>query len=283
MSADQDVTYAATDGRELKLDIYRPEGGDVPTRTAVILVHGGGWIAGERGMIAPLAQQFADRGYLAITPEYRLVREAPWPAQLDDVVAATRWVADNAADLGIDADRIVIGGSSAGGHLALMAAAKLGGKAKIAAVLSLFSASELTLEQPAPKGAFGAVQLVGPEAGEAELQAASPLYQVDSEFPPVFLLHGGGDWMIDPQASLNLYQRLVELGVTAELHIVAGGLHEFVEEPGMRGPMVSEMALFIDRLILNPDRWAAESDEHNLFAKGPEAVMALMKQMLEQG
>ena len=283
MSADQDVTYAAIDGRNLKLDIYRPEGGDAPTRTAVLLVHGGGWIAGERGMIAPLAQQFAERGYLAITPEYRLVRDAPWPAQLDDVVAATQWVADNAADLGIDADRIVIGGSSAGGHLALMATAKLGGKAKIAAVLSLFSASELTLEQPAPKGAFGAVQLVGPEAGEAELQAASPLYQVDGEFPPVFLLHGGDDWMIDPQASLNLYQRLVALGVTAELHIVAGGLHEFVEEPGMRGPMVSEMALFIDRLILNPDRWAAESDEHNLFAKGPEAVMALMKQMLEQG
>lgn len=283
MTVKQDATYASRDGRDLKLDILRPEGGDVPTRTAVILVHGGGWIAGERGMIAPLAQQFAERGYLAITPEYRLVREAAWPAQLDDVVAAAEWVAAHAADLGIDADRIVIGGSSAGGHLALMATAKLGGKARVAAVLSLFSASELTLEQPAPKGAFGAVQLVGPEAGEAELKAASPLYQVDGGFPPVFILHGGGDWMIDPQASLNLYQRLVDLGVTAELHIVAGGLHEFVEEPGMRGPMVSEMALFIDRLVLNPDRWAAESDEHNLFAKGPEAVMALMKQMLEQG
>lgn len=283
MPVEQDITYAAIAGRDLKLDLFRPEGGEVPTRTAVILVHGGGWMAGERGMIAPLAQQFADRGYLAVTPEYRLVGEAAWPAQLDDVVAATEWVADNADHLGVDVDRIVIGGSSAGGHLALMATAKLGGKARIAAVLSLFSASELTLEQPAPKGAFGAVQLVGPGAGETELKAASPLHQVNEAFPPVFLLHGGGDWMIDPQASLNLYQRLVEVGVPAELHIVAGGLHEFVEEPGMRSPMVSEMALFMDRLILNPDRWAAESDEHNLFAKGPEAVMALMKQMLEQG
>lgn len=282
MPTDTDLTYAAPGGRELKLDLYRPEGGAVPTRTAVILVHGGGWMLGERGMVAPLAQEFAAQGYLAIPVEYRLVKEAPWPAQCDDVVAAIEWVAAHAGDLGIDADRIVVGGGSAGGHLALMATAALGGKAKVAAVLSLFSASELTLEQPAPKGMFGAPQLVGPDAAQDKLRSASPLHQVSADFPPVFLLHGGGDWMIDPQASLNLYQRLVELGVTAELHIVAGALHEFVEEPGLCGPMVAEMALFLDRLLLNPARWEKDTAEHNLFAQGPEAVMALMQKLLAE-
>ena len=221
MPIEANVVYAAPGGRELKLDLHRPDGNAVPTRTAVILVHGGGWMLGERGMIAPLAAQFAAQGFLAIPVEYRLVKEAPWPAQCDDVVAAIEWVAANAGSLGIDADRIVVGGASAGGHLALMATAALGGKAKVAAVLSLFSASELSLEQPAPKGKFGAPQLVGPQASDEALRAASPLYQVNAQFPPVFLLHGGGDWMIDPQASITLYQRLAELGVTAEMHIVA--------------------------------------------------------------
>lgn len=282
MPVESDIVYASPGGRDLKLDLHRPEGGGVPTRTAVILVHGGGWMVGERGMITPLAAQFAAQGFLAIPVEYRLVREAPWPAQRDDVVAAVEWVAANAESLGIDADRIVVGGGSAGGHLALMATAQLGGKDRIAAVLSLFSASELSLEQPAPRGMFGAPQLVGPDASPDALRAASPLHQVDANFPPVFLLHGGSDWMIDPQASINLYQRLRELGVTTELHIVAGALHEFIEEPGMTGPMVSEVALFLDRLLLDPDRWAKDTAEHNLFAQGPEKVMALMQQLMSE-
>lgn len=283
MGIEKDVVYAAPGGRELKLDLYRPEGGSVPTRTAVVLVHGGAWILGERGSLAPLANQFAAQGFLAIPVEYRLVKEAPWPAQQDDVVAATRWVADHAAELGVDADRIVLAGASAGGHLALMATVALGGKAKVAAVISLFSASELTVEQPAPKGMFGAAQLVGPDASKAALEAASPLHQLNADFPPTYLLHGGGDWLIDPLASINLYTRLAELGVPAELQIVAGALHEFVEEPGMVGPMVSSMALFLDRIVIDPGRWAADTKDHNLFAKGPEAIMALMKQLLEQG
>ena len=283
MQIDRDITYAAPGGRDLKLDLFRPEGDVVPTRTAVILVHGGGWIVGERGMITPLAEQFAAQGYLAIPVEYRLVREAPWPAQRDDVVAAIEWVSANAGNLGIDANRIVVGGGSAGGHLALMATAQLGGRERVAAVLSLFSASELSLEQPAPAGMFAAPQLVGADASSEALRAASPLHRVDANFPPVFLLHGGGDWMIDPQASINLYQQLRKLGVEAELHIVAGALHEFIEEPGMTGPMVAEIALFLDRLLLSPDRWAKGTADHNLFAQGPEKVMALMQQLLAQG
>lgn len=283
MPIEMDVVCNTVNGRELKADLYTPEGGGVPTRTAVVLIHGGGWIAGEKGMIAPVATQLAKHGFLAIAIEYRLVRESPWPAQLDDVVAAVQWVADNAGRLGIDADRIVLGGASAGGHLALMATKALGGKGRIAAVLSLFSASELTLDQPAPRGMFGAPQLVGPEASAEALRAASPLYQVNADFPPVFLLHGGADWMIDPLASIKLYQRLVELGVTVELHIVADAIHEFIEEPGMTGPMVAEIALFLSRVLVDPGKWAEESKASNLFAKGPEAVMALMQQLLAQG
>lgn len=283
MLIDKDVPYIIAGGRELKLDIYSPEPEVASTRTAVVLVHGGGWLLGERNMVAPLANQFAANGFVAITVEYRLVREAAWPAQQEDIVAAVEWTVANAERLGIDPARVVVGGSSAGGHLALMAAAALAGSGKVAAVLSLFSASELTLAQPAPKGMFGAPQLVGPTASAEQLRAASPLHQVAAGFPPVFLLHGGADWMIDPAASITLYQKLAELGVTAEMHIVANALHEFIEEPGMVSPMVAEIALFLDRVLIDPDRWAKDTTAHNLFAKGPEAIMEMMKQLLEQG
>lgn len=282
MPVENDVVYNSGADRELKLDLYRPEGGEVSSRTAILLVHGGGWILGERGMMAPLASEFANQGFLAATVEYRLVREAAWPAQLEDVIAAVQWVAENAQRLGVDADRIVLAGASAGGHLALMAAERLRDQGLVAAVISLFSASELTVDPQPAKGQFGAAMLLGEDASQDALQAASPLYQVSAGFPPTFLLHGGSDWMIDPAASLRLYQKLVDLGVTAELHIVAGALHEFVEEPGLKGPMVSEIALFLSRVLIEPERWAKETEESNLFAKGPEVVQALMAQMLAQ-
>jgi acetyl esterase/lipase len=282
MSVEHDVVYNAVDGRELKADIYRPEGGKVPTRTAVVLVHGGGWIVGDRHMMESLGAQFAAQGFLALAVEYRLVREASWPAQLDDVTAAVRWTADNAERLGIDADRIVVAGGSAGGHLALMAAAALREKPRVAAVLSLFAASELTVDPVPAKGQFNAAMLLGPDASAEALRAASPLHQVTADFPPVFLLHGSKDWMIDPAASLRLYDKLVDLGVPAELHIVAGALHEFIGEPGMTGPMVAEMALFLGRFLVEPQRWAAETEASNLFAKGPEVVQAMMAQILSQ-
>jgi len=282
MPVEQDVVYNTVNGRELRADLYRPEGGGVPTRTAVVLLHGGGWILGDRHMMEPLGKAFAARGFLAVAVEYRLVREAPWPAQLDDVVAAVHWLADNAERLGIDRNRIVVGGASAGGQLAMMAAASLRDKPRVAAVISLFTASDLTVDPAPARGQFGAAMLLGADASDATVRAASPLHQVTADFPPVYLLHGGADWMIDPVSSVRLYGRLAELGVPAELHIVAGALHEFTSEPGMTGPMVSEIALFLNRLVVEPDRWESETQSSNLFAKGPEAVHALMAQLLEQ-
>lgn len=281
MSVENDIVYNTLEGRELKLDLYRPDSGKVPTRTAVVLVHGGGWILGDRHLVEALGSEFAAQGFVAAAVEYRLVREAAWPAQLDDVTAAVRWVADNAESLGIDADRIVVAGGSAGAHLAMLAAATLD-RPRVAAVLSLFPASELTVSPEPQKGIFNAAMLLGDDASEEAVRAASPLHRITKDYPPVYLLHGSADWLIDPVASLRVYDKLVELGVPAELHIVAGALHEFTGEPGMTGPMVAEMALFLSRMIIEPERWAAETEASNFFAKGPEAVQAAMAQMLEQ-
>lgn len=282
MAIEKDVVYNTVNGRELKVDLYRPEESEAPTRTAVVLVHGGGWVLGDRHMMEALGSQFAAQGFLAAAVEYRLVREAPWPAQLDDVTAAVRWLAENAESLGIDADRIVVAGGSAGAQLAMMAAADLTQTLPVAAVLALFPASELTVDPEPRKGVFNAAALLGADASEDAVRAASPLHQFTADYPPVFLLHGSGDWLIDPVASLRAYEKLVDLGVPAELHIVSGALHEFTGEPGMTGPMVSEFTLFLNRVLIEPARWAAETKANNLFAQGPAAVQALMAQLLEQ-
>ena len=282
MSIDKDVVYGTVGSRALKADIYRPEGEGVPTRTAVVMIHGGGWVFGERGMMAPLASQLAAKGFLAIAAEYRLVPEAPWPAQRDDVIAAVRWAADHAAQLGIDVERIVVLGSSAGGQLAMLAAAALRETPRVAAVISLFTPGELTIGPMPAKGLFDATPLLGPGASEEALRAASPLHRITADFPPVFLLHGGEDWLIDPVSSLRLYENLVRLGVPAELHIVARAHHEFAAEPGMADPMTSEIAHFLNRVLVEPERWAAQSRASNIFAQGPEALQAMVAQMMKQ-
>lgn len=104
--------------RDLHLDVFRPEEeGSLP---ALVLVHGGGWRAGDRSMQVPLAQMIASRGFVTVTVEYQLSLEAKFPAAVHNIKAAIRWMRANAEKYGIDPGRIAIGGASAGGQLAML-------------------------------------------------------------------------------------------------------------------------------------------------------------------
>ena len=118
MSIENDVTFGTAGGRDLELDIYRPPS-DIPRRSAVIQLHGGAFRVGSRAMMTPRAEALSALGYVCLPADYRLLHEAPWPAQLHDVKAAIRWTRENADQLGIEADRIVTQGNGAGGHLAM--------------------------------------------------------------------------------------------------------------------------------------------------------------------
>ena len=104
--------------RELHLDLFHPEKpGKYP---ALILVHGGGWRAGDKSMQVPLAEMIASRGFVTVAVEYQLSLEAKYPAAIHNIKAALRWMRANADKYNIDPDRIAISGSSAGGHLAAL-------------------------------------------------------------------------------------------------------------------------------------------------------------------
>jgi len=116
------VTYATRDGIELKLDLYLPP---QPLRTptpVIVFLHGGGWSGGTRTTGPDFRRYFARDGLAMASLEYRLTPSITFPSNVEDVRTAVRWLKANAATHGLDPDRICLWGTSAGGHLAAVAA-----------------------------------------------------------------------------------------------------------------------------------------------------------------
>src|SRR5262245_18426337 len=126
IKVEENVVIQHIAGRALHVDIFRPANTPGPVQ-GLLFLPGGGWQTANR---APLKERYgmrmAQRGYVCVTGEYRVMDEAPWPAQIEDVKATIRWMRANSERLGIDPAAIVVGGKSAGGHLALLAAGTRG-------------------------------------------------------------------------------------------------------------------------------------------------------------
>ncbi|WP_243347271.1 alpha/beta hydrolase [Parabacteroides sp. FAFU027] len=117
LQINNDVVYAKYGKREMHLDLVRPKGVSkkVPV---VVIVHAGGWRSGEKNMDRPMAYELSRNGFATVCVEYRLSMEARYPAAIQDVKAAIRWVRANAKTYGLNPDKVAIMGTSAGGQLA---------------------------------------------------------------------------------------------------------------------------------------------------------------------
>ncbi|WP_295800073.1 alpha/beta hydrolase [uncultured Microbulbifer sp.] len=116
----RNLVYRELGARQLHLDLFAPETTENTARPAVLLVHGGGWRSGNRTLQEPLATYLANRGFVSATVEYRLSLEARYPAGVQDVKAAVRWLRGHADEYGVDPARIAILGASAGAQLATL-------------------------------------------------------------------------------------------------------------------------------------------------------------------
>ncbi|MFC7307887.1 alpha/beta hydrolase fold domain-containing protein [Streptomyces monticola] len=232
------LPYAQLDGsRPLELDLWLPGADAAGPVPLVLFVHGGAWRRGRRDDMGlrtrawnpgPFAR-IAAAGAAVASVDYRLSGEAVFPAQLDDLRAALRWLALRGGELGVDAGRTVVWGESAGGHLASLLA--LGRTApSLAGAVVWYGPSDLTAARapfdpydPATPEAsmLGAV----PAADPARARAASPAEQVHAEAPPFLVIHGGADTMVAPGHSEHLAERLQQAGVRAELEIVPDADH----------------------------------------------------------
>ena len=115
-----DVPYTTRDGVDYRLDIVAPEGVPDSPRPAILYVHGGGWIGGEKTTSSN--DWLAEAGFFTASVEYRLSDVATFPAQIHDVKAAIRWIREHADEWHVDPERIGVWGSSAGGHLSALCA-----------------------------------------------------------------------------------------------------------------------------------------------------------------
>jgi len=223
------VVYGIAGKEKLLLDAFIPPGeGPFP---AVILVHGGGWVSGNKtNYVTPMIGPLDKAGIASFSINYRLAPKYRYPACVDDLETSIRWVRANAAVYRVDPERIALLGESAGGHLVEWAAVRASGDTRVAAVVAFYAPCDL-LAETRTRGVLG-VTMIGlfgintfNAAAEKILHDASPLNYAHSGMPPFLLLHGTADSTVLYEQSLNWQARLRELNVPCSLIPIQGGIH----------------------------------------------------------
>jgi len=224
----RDVVYGEAEGTTLMLDIFHPPARDAP-RPAVVLLFHGGYTSGNRTAVTAPAQYFAEAGYVAFCPGFRLFVPQEdrnrWPAQLDDAQRAVRWIRANAASYGVDPERIGSYGHSAGATLAAMLGtteARVNGdpaladySSRVTCVVDLSGESDMTIPHPDP----GMREVIADHFGGTfdEIpefyREASPLFHVDANSAPFLVIHGARDTVASVEHARRLVAALQEAGV----------------------------------------------------------------------
>jgi pectinesterase len=226
---ERDLEYARPGSGSLRLDLCTPPGkGPFP---AALLVHGGGWIGGDRTQAArALVLPLTKAGIAWVAVSYRLAPRHTYPAPVEDVLAAVRWTRKNARRLHLDAGRLALVGESAGGHLVADAAVRMTDDTRVAAVVPFFAPVDLESDTDRRGGLsvsmralFGRTEL--DEAARQALREGSPIRRVHGGLPPFLLVHGTADMSVPYEQSVRMQKTLRDAGVTCDLITVPDGTH----------------------------------------------------------
>lgn len=225
----EDIEYARAGGFSLRMDAWMPDGpGPFP---AAILVHGGGWVKGDRrGDVQPLFQPLEHAGIAWFSISYRLAKgsgeqiaSALLAGQaVDDVKHAISFIKAHAGEYNIDPNRIALIGESAGAQLAAMAALKPGSAGPVRAVVAFYGPFDLAdLARKYVNGTdSNLVNMIFQGLG-----TYSPINLVTSDAPPFLLIHGTADTLVPFSQSEQMYARLQAAHVPSELYPVKGAGH----------------------------------------------------------
>jgi acetyl esterase/lipase len=232
-----DITYATVGGEELNLNLSKPKDatGQLP---CIVVIHGGGWAAGNRNAHNNVTWQFATKGYVSATISYRFAPKYPFPAQVQDVKAAIRFLRGNAAKFNLDPQRIGAVGFSAGAHLSMMLGSmdKDDGlddvgefkdqSSKVQAVVSYFGPTDLTAEYPEAtkpilKKFIGGSKEEKPE----EAKRASPVTYVNAGDAPMLLYQGTKDRLVPHDQAIRMADALTKAGVPGRVEFLLGADH----------------------------------------------------------
>ncbi|HAL74413.1 MAG TPA: alpha/beta hydrolase [Clostridiales bacterium] len=222
-----DVAYG-TDPMQ-KLDIHLR--GDTPKPGPIVFyIHGGGWSSGDKNFSRFFAPTLLDAGYTLISINYRLQPQFPFPAQIEDCALALKWVEDNGAQYGCDANRIAVTGDSAGGHLtALLVIGKKWHQqfdldiSRVKCWIPVSGDHDLMLAENRYSGMM--IDMAEVFGFDQNGQIGSPVNHVSGGEPPCLIMHGGDDWLVPKSNSEALAAKLRDKGSAVELRIVEGYMH----------------------------------------------------------
>ena len=223
---------------ELQLHIFKPEGWSADDqRPAVVFFFGGGWVGGKPNQFYPHCRDLAGLGMVAISAEYRIKgKHGTSPlACVEDGKSAVRYLRANAKQLGLDPDRIVAGGGSAGGHVAactgvikgLDAEAEDKSVSSIPNLMILFN----PVIDTSPKKGYGANKVPG-----GDPLIISPLHHAHKDQPPSIIFHGDADTTVKIDSIRAFYRKTTKLGGTCTLAEFEGAGHGFFNHNDFRKP-----------------------------------------------
>ena len=235
-----DVPYSRLHVDRRRMDLFLPDGAGKGHGAAMLLVHGGGFDAGDKAQWHEVARHFCGLGYVCASPEYRLAPAWRFPAWVEDVRLAMDFLRCRAGEYGFAPDRIAATGSSAGGYLVLM----LG---TIEPDDDLARSDELTADETRPNAVLAYCPatrmhesrrdfprvpfpklMPAPEAEAPELyKAASVEDRITGREPPILFLHGTADTLIPHAESVALCERINAAGGHAEIQLLEGVAHGF--------------------------------------------------------
>jgi len=238
----ENVVYCTIDDVALKMDIYFPERAS-SAWAAVMYVHGGGWGSGDKTRGAGIEEvpALVEAGFLVAAVNYRLAPEYSFPAMIEDLRCAVRYLRAHAGELNLDPLRIGAFGTSAGGHLvALMGTAGdmtawdvgeyLGQSSRVQAVVDYFGPTDLTNPEYLAVIDWEYLQALGArDTHDPALAVASPVNYVTPDDPPFLIMHGDKDDAVALKHSTRLYDLLQQAGVPSELVVVLNGGHGFAQ------------------------------------------------------
>ncbi len=245
-----DVTYSSVTGyRPMVIDIYLPPR-EMGARPMVMYIHGGGWVGGHTRHSGALADfpgtlaRLAAEGFVVVSLEYRLAAEARFPAQLQDVRAALRYMRANAGRYSLDPARVGVWGGSAGGHLAALATLSCGigsldvpgttapeGSECAQAAVTWYGVFDFTTQTATrSNGDPGIASLLGCEGActADDYGPASPVTYIDPSDPPMLLIHGETDAVVSIEQSRQAERLLTAAGVPVRSIYIPGVDHSFI-------------------------------------------------------
>jgi acetyl esterase/lipase len=221
----KNIEYKRINGKSLQMDIYQPKGitGPVPL---LVFIHGGGWRGGDRSDYLVYLTHFAKLGYVTATISYRFLKEAPYPACVEDITDAVQFLYKNGQKFKYDPERICLIGGSAGSHLAMLAAygwkksalaaestISQTDKHKIKAVVEIYGPTDFTSEYARNHPTItGFIAHSYQEAPQLYVEA-SPVTYLNKNTPPTLILQGTRDNLVPLSQAELLKHKLDSLGV----------------------------------------------------------------------